>query len=120
MRPANPALVLAACLCAALPALAADKPMRRVLTCVGPDATMEIYLPESDVSGVGVDNVDLPTATKHGIVVMNAPDGNTTSTCELTIALMLAQPSMIKRPILVSDGVVLAGFSADTYLAALT
>ena len=41
-------------------------------------------------AGVGVDNVDLPTATKHGIVVMNAPDGNTTSTCELTIALMLA------------------------------
>ncbi|MCX5671613.1 MAG: phosphoglycerate dehydrogenase, partial [Planctomycetota bacterium] len=28
-------------------------------------------------AGVGVDNVDLPTATRHGIVVMNAPDGNT-------------------------------------------
>jgi len=41
-------------------------------------------------AGVGVDNVDLPTATRHGIVVMNAPDGNTISTCELTIALMLA------------------------------
>jgi len=41
-------------------------------------------------AGVGVDNVDIPTATRHGIVVMNAPDGNTTSTCELTIALMLA------------------------------
>ena len=41
-------------------------------------------------AGVGVDNVDLPTATRHGIVVMNAPDGNTISTCELTIGLMLA------------------------------
>ena len=41
-------------------------------------------------AGVGVDNVDLPTATRHGIVVMNAPDGNTVSTCELTMALMLA------------------------------
>jgi D-3-phosphoglycerate dehydrogenase len=41
-------------------------------------------------AGVGVDNVDLPTATRHGIVVMNAPDGNTLSTCELTMALMLA------------------------------
>ncbi len=41
-------------------------------------------------AGVGVDNVDIPTATKHGIVVMNAPDGNTISTAELTIALMLA------------------------------
>jgi D-3-phosphoglycerate dehydrogenase len=41
-------------------------------------------------AGVGVDNVDLPTATRHGIVVMNAPDGNTISTCELTIGMMLA------------------------------
>ena len=41
-------------------------------------------------AGVGVDNVDLPTATRHGIVVMNAPDGNTLSTGELTVALMLA------------------------------
>jgi len=41
-------------------------------------------------AGVGVDNVDLPTATRHGIVVVNAPDGNTLSTAELTLALMLA------------------------------
>jgi D-3-phosphoglycerate dehydrogenase len=41
-------------------------------------------------AGVGVDNVDLPTATRHGIVVMNAPDGNTLSTAELTMALILA------------------------------
>ncbi|MGB2938654.1 MAG: phosphoglycerate dehydrogenase [Phycisphaerae bacterium] len=41
-------------------------------------------------AGVGVDNVDIPTATRHGIVVMNAPDGNTLSTAELTIGLMLA------------------------------
>ena len=41
-------------------------------------------------AGVGVDNVDLPTATRHGIVVMNAPDGNTLSTAELTVGLMLA------------------------------
>jgi len=41
-------------------------------------------------AGVGVDNVDIPTATRHGIVVMNAPDGNTVSTCELTMGLILA------------------------------
>jgi D-3-phosphoglycerate dehydrogenase / 2-oxoglutarate reductase len=41
-------------------------------------------------AGVGVDNVDIPTATRHGIVVMNAPDGNTLSTAELTVGLMLA------------------------------
>jgi arsenate reductase len=32
------------------------------------------------------------------------------------IALMLAQPSMIKRPVLESGGVLLAGFKPDTYL----
>jgi len=41
-------------------------------------------------AGVGVDNIDLPTATRHGIVVMNTPDGNTLATTELTMALMLA------------------------------
>jgi D-3-phosphoglycerate dehydrogenase / 2-oxoglutarate reductase len=41
-------------------------------------------------AGVGVDNVDLPTATRLGIVVMNAPDGNTLSTAELTMGLMMA------------------------------
>ncbi len=41
-------------------------------------------------AGVGVDNVDLETATKRGIIVMNTPEGNTTATAEHTITLMLA------------------------------
>lgn len=41
-------------------------------------------------AGVGVDNIDLPSATREGIVVMNTPAGNTTSTAEHTIAMMLA------------------------------
>ncbi|MCD6459779.1 phosphoglycerate dehydrogenase [bacterium] len=41
-------------------------------------------------AGVGVDNVDVPEATKHGIVVMNTPGGNTISTAEQTWALLLA------------------------------
>lgn len=41
-------------------------------------------------AGVGLDNVDLDEATKRGIIVMNAPSGNTLSTCEQTFALMLA------------------------------
>ena len=41
-------------------------------------------------AGVGVDNVDVPTATAKGIIVMNTPGGNTISTAELTWALMLA------------------------------
>ncbi len=41
-------------------------------------------------AGVGLDNVDIKAATKKGIIVMNAPGGNTISTCEQTFALMLA------------------------------
>lgn len=41
-------------------------------------------------AGVGVDNVDLDAATRCGVVVMNTPGANTTSTAEHTIALMLA------------------------------
>lgn len=41
-------------------------------------------------AGVGVDNIDVPAATTHGIVVMNAPDGNTITTAEHTIALLVA------------------------------
>lgn len=41
-------------------------------------------------AGVGVDNIDIDAATRNGIVVMNTPGGNTISTAEHTIALMLA------------------------------
>jgi D-3-phosphoglycerate dehydrogenase / 2-oxoglutarate reductase len=41
-------------------------------------------------AGVGTDNIDKEAATRAGIVVMNTPGGNTLSTAEHTIALMLA------------------------------
>lgn len=41
-------------------------------------------------AGVGVDNIDVAAATASGIVVMNAPDGNTITTAEHTIALLVA------------------------------
>lgn len=41
-------------------------------------------------AGVGVDNVDVDAATKKGIIVVNAPGGNTISAAEHTIAMMLA------------------------------
>jgi D-3-phosphoglycerate dehydrogenase len=41
-------------------------------------------------AGVGVDNIDAPAATRQGIVVMNTPGGNTVSTAEHTMALVLA------------------------------
>ena len=41
-------------------------------------------------AGVGTDNIDSTAATRLGIVVMNTPAGNTLSTAEHTIAMMLA------------------------------
>jgi D-3-phosphoglycerate dehydrogenase len=56
-------------------------------------------------AGVGVDNVDLTAATERGIIVMNAPDGNTVATAELTLGLMLA----LARHIPAADGSLKAG-----------
>jgi D-3-phosphoglycerate dehydrogenase len=39
-------------------------------------------------AGVGVDNIDVKTATKQGIIVMNTPGGNTVSTAQLAISLL--------------------------------
>lgn len=41
-------------------------------------------------AGVGTDNIDKQAATRRGIVVMNTPSGNTTSTAEHAFTLMLA------------------------------
>jgi len=41
-------------------------------------------------AGVGIDNVDLEVATRKGIVVMNTPEGNTISTCEHTLSMLMA------------------------------
>ncbi len=41
-------------------------------------------------AGTGLDNVDIPSASKRGIVVMNTPGGNTITTAEHAISLMMA------------------------------
>ena len=41
-------------------------------------------------AGIGLDNVDIPNASKRGIVVMNAPDGNSTTAAEHAIAMMMS------------------------------
>ncbi len=41
-------------------------------------------------AGIGVDNVDVPSATQRGIVVMNTPFGNTVTTAEHALSLMMA------------------------------
>lgn len=41
-------------------------------------------------AGVGVDNVDVDSATQHGIIVVNSPSGNIVAAAEHTIALLMA------------------------------
>jgi D-3-phosphoglycerate dehydrogenase len=41
-------------------------------------------------AGIGLDNVDIPAASQRGIVVMNTPEGNTITTAEHAIAMLLA------------------------------
>ena len=50
-------------------------------------------------AGVGLDNVDLPAATKKGIVAMNTPAGNTTSTAEHTMSMILALTRSIPQAV---------------------
>ena len=48
-------------------------------------------------AGVGVDNVDLPTATKNGVIVVNSPEGNTVAAAEHTWAMLLAMARSIPQ-----------------------
>jgi D-3-phosphoglycerate dehydrogenase len=54
---------------------------------------------------VGVDNVDLQAATRRGVLVMNSPGGNSISTAELAVALMLG----LARNLSPADGSMKAG-----------
>jgi D-3-phosphoglycerate dehydrogenase len=48
-------------------------------------------------AGIGLDNVDIPAASKRGIVVMNTPEGNVITTAEHTIALLFSMTRNIPQ-----------------------
>jgi D-3-phosphoglycerate dehydrogenase len=56
-------------------------------------------------AGVGVDNVDVEAATQRGVIVMNAPGGNTVSTAEHAFSLLLS----VARKIPQADAIVRSG-----------
>ncbi len=56
-------------------------------------------------AGIGVDNVDIPLATELGIIVMNTPDANATTTAELAIAHLMS----LSRHLPAADRSVRAG-----------
>lgn len=64
-------------------------------------------------AGVGVDNVDVAAATSAGVVVVNAPDGNTIAAAEHTLAMMFA----LARHIAPADASVKRGeWKRSTYM----
>ena len=48
-------------------------------------------------AGIGVDNVDIPAASNRGIIIMNTPFGNTVTTAEHTMSLMMALARQIPQ-----------------------
>ncbi|MDX1974964.1 MAG: phosphoglycerate dehydrogenase [Rickettsiales bacterium] len=48
-------------------------------------------------AGIGVDNVDVPAATTHGVVVMNTPFGNSVTTAEHALSLMMSLARQIPQ-----------------------
>jgi D-3-phosphoglycerate dehydrogenase len=48
-------------------------------------------------AGIGLDNVDIPEATRRGIVVMNTPQGNNIAAAEHTISMMLSMARKIPQ-----------------------
>jgi D-3-phosphoglycerate dehydrogenase len=48
-------------------------------------------------AGIGVDNIDIAAATRHGVLVVNAPEANTISAAEHALALLLAQARHIPQ-----------------------
>ena len=64
--------------------------------------TAEVLDAERDLvavgrAGVGLDNVDIPAATRRGVMVVNAPESNILSAAEHAVALLLAQARNIPQ-----------------------
>ena len=69
-------------------------------------------------AGVGVDNIDIDAATLKGILVINAPDGNTISATEHSIAMILEWPVIFLKRInhfVIKNGIVKAFRGIELY-----
>ena len=60
-------------------------------------------------AGIGVDNVDVPAATARGIVVMNTPFGNSVTTAEHAVAMMMALIQAPRPPLSVRGAQLITG-----------
>ncbi len=78
----------------------ADADALVVRSAVQVDAPLLDHAPKLRVigrAGVGVDNIDIDAATRHGIVVMNTPGANAVAVAELTLGLMISMARSIPR-----------------------
>jgi len=71
------------------------QPYHALIVRSGTKATAEVIAAAPNLkvigrAGIGVDNIDVAAATKHGIVVMNTPGGNNVTTAEHAISMMLS------------------------------
>ena len=57
----------------------------------------QLHVLKLSLERVGVDNIDIEAATLKGILVINAPDGNTISATEHSIAMILAMARNIPQ-----------------------
>ena len=64
-------------------------------------------------AGIGVDNVEIPAATAKGIIVMNTPFGNSITTAEHAITMMLSARSRSRHSMAGTDPAALAGVRMD-------
>ncbi|QSG04814.1 phosphoglycerate dehydrogenase [Halapricum desulfuricans] len=68
----------------------------------GTEITREVFEAAPDLqivsrAGIGVDNIDIPAATDHGVIVANAPRGNVRAAAELTIGLAFNVASQVPQ-----------------------
>jgi hypothetical protein len=79
---------VAALSCLASTLLAAEGAMTRVLECEGDDATMEVYVPQAAVSGLGVKNVQLaqPVVGAYALDLSDAGKGKSLEPVRVSVA----------------------------------
>jgi len=68
----------------------------------GTEITREVFEAAENLqivsrAGIGVDNIDIPAATDHGVIVANAPRGNVRAAAELTIGLAFTVASQVPQ-----------------------
>jgi HAD superfamily phosphoserine phosphatase-like hydrolase len=71
------------------------RPYDAVITRSGTPVTADLLAAGRDLrvvgrAGIGVDNIDIPAATRRGVAVVNAPNGNVRAAAEHTLALLFA------------------------------